>query len=108
MELEMSDSRHHGNRWRRRRGKNGLLREYRESELSVGPRDFCPCCTGSDWCRVNGKHPTQKVLKKTVRQHQSKVLDEELIELNNKPLDDFNDYLVEALVEQDSKYNNFD
>jgi len=108
MELEVSDSKHHGNKWRRRRGKKGLLKEYRESGLAVGPRDFCPCCTGNDWCRINGKHPAQRVLKKNVRQHYAKALEEELTELANKPDDDRNDRLLEDLKEQDSKYDNYD
>jgi len=105
MENIMSRSNHDGGKWRRRRGKNGMLKEYRETGIPVGPRNFCPCCTDNEWCRVEGKKPHQKVLKKIVRQHQAKTLESELIELENKSADDYQDYLMESWVEQDNISN---
>lgn len=99
----MSRSNHDGGKWRRRRGKNGLLKEYRKTGMPVGPRNFCPCCTDNEWCRVNGKKPHQKVLKKIVRRNQSEALKAELVELENQPSDDYKDYLMESWLEQDNK-----
>lgn len=101
----MSRSNHNGGKWRRRRGNKGMLKEYRETGTPVGPRNFCPCCTNHEWCRVSGKKPHQKVLKKIVRRHQSKVLEAELVEIENKPDDNCKDYLMESWVEQDNVTN---
>ena len=104
----MSRSNHNGGKWRRRRGVKGMLKEYRETGMSVGPRDFCSCCTNNEWCRIEGKKPHQKILKKIVRRHQNQALEVELVELHQQPADDYQDYLMESWIEQDNVANHED